>query len=319
MRLSAGTAKVIGLNNIRVDSPPTTAYIMVGESCRRGCCFCTQSIRSDSRRDYLSRVTWPEFDDESAAAGLAEAYSCGSLKRACLQVVDSKESMESAVQTVKKLKAAGNMPINASVYITSPQEADDMLSLGVDTISLPVDVASEELYRKIKGGSLRQLLDMIYGLAEKHPGRVNTHLIAGLGETEEEIIRLIYDLNLHGVSTALFAFTPVRGTPMEDRSQPDVASYRRVQMARYLIVNDMVTIDDFIFVDGELKDVRDLDRLADSLKDGKAFVTSGCPDCNRPYYNERPGGVMYNYPRPLTADEAERALMETGIFGLEGK
>lgn len=319
MRLSAGTAKVIGLNNIKVDSTPTTAYIMVGESCRRGCSFCTQSIRSDSRRDYLSRVTWPEFDDEVAAAGLAEAYNDGSLKRACLQVVDSREGMESAMQTVKRLKATGDMPINASVYITSPEEADALLNLGVDTISLPIDVASEELYSRIKGGSLRKLLDMIYGLAERYPGRVNTHLIAGLGETEEEIIRLIYDLHLHGVSTALFAFTPVRGTPMEERSQPDLGSYRRVQMARYLIVNNMVSIDDFIFIDGELKDVRESDKLADRVKDGKAFMTSGCPDCNRPYYNERPGGVMYNYSRPLTPEEAERALMETGIFGREGK
>ncbi len=41
---------------------------------------------------------------------------------------------------------------------------------------------------------------------------------------------------------------------------------------------------------------------------GVPFRTSGCPDCNRPYYNERPGGVMYNYPRPLTAVEAAAEL-----------
>ncbi|MDI6600711.1 MAG: radical SAM protein [Thermoanaerobacteraceae bacterium] len=315
MRLSAGTAKVMGLNRIKADSLPTTAYIMVGESCRRGCSFCTQSIRSDSRRDYLSRVTWPEFDDEIAVAGLAEACRRGSLKRACLQVVDSRESMEAAIETIKKLKGAGDIPINASVYITSPEEAEALFGLGIDTISLPIDVASRELYSRIKGGSLDRLLDMIYGLAERYPGRVNTHLIAGLGETEEEMIRLIYELHNHGVSTALFAFTPVRGTPMEDKSQPPLDSYRRIQLARYLIINNLVSIDDFIFVDEELKDVRGSDILLKRVKDGNAFMTSGCQDCNRPYYNERPGGVMYNYPRPLTEEEAEKALRETGIFG----
>ncbi len=48
--------------------------------------------------------------------------------------------------------------------------------------------------------------------------------------------------------------------------------------------------------------------LVDLLAAGEAFRTSGCPDCNRPYYNERPGGPLYNYPRPLTASEARREL-----------
>jgi biotin synthase len=26
-------------------------------------------------------------------------------------------------------------------------------------------------------------------------------------------------------------------------------------------------------------------------------------DCNRPFYNESPGGPIYNYPRNLTAQE----------------
>jgi len=41
---------------------------------------------------------------------------------------------------------------------------------------------------------------------------------------------------------------------------------------------------------------------------GEAFQTSGCPGCNRPYYNERPGGFIYNYPRPLSAAETAAAL-----------
>ena len=27
-----------------------------------------------------------------------------------------------------------------------------------------------------------------------------------------------------------------------------------------------------------------------------AFMTHGCPGCNRPYYNERPGDEPYNFP-----------------------
>jgi biotin synthase len=50
--------------------------------------------------------------------------------------------------------------------------------------------------------------------------------------------------------------------------------------------------------------------LNDILQDGAAFQTSGCQGCNRPYYNERPGGVMYNYARPLSPEEAQAAIAE---------
>jgi biotin synthase-related radical SAM superfamily protein len=53
--------------------------------------------------------------------------------------------------------------------------------------------------------------------------------------------------------------------------------------------------------------------LAETLADGVAFQTSGCPDCNRPFYNERPGGPLYNYPRPLTPAEVSRAVTELAI------
>jgi biotin synthase len=49
------------------------------------------------------------------------------------------------------------------------------------------------------------------------------------------------------------------------------------------------------------------------LLKGEAFETSGCADCNRPYYNEQPGGPLYNYPRPLTSEETERAIEEMEI------
>jgi biotin synthase len=57
--------------------------------------------------------------------------------------------------------------------------------------------------------------------------------------------------------------------------------------------------------------------LKNRLVDGIAFETSGCPDCNRPYYNERPGGIMYNYPRRLTRTEVEQAIAESGIMPVQ--
>jgi biotin synthase len=37
-------------------------------------------------------------------------------------------------------------------------------------------------------------------------------------------------------------------------------------------------------------------------------MTSGCPDCDRPYYNEEPKGPLYNFPRRLRDDELSEIL-----------
>jgi biotin synthase len=44
-------------------------------------------------------------------------------------------------------------------------------------------------------------------------------------------------------------------------------------------------------------------KLEKTIESGNPFYTSGCPHCNRPYYNERPSGPMYNYPRPILPEE----------------
>jgi biotin synthase len=50
------------------------------------------------------------------------------------------------------------------------------------------------------------------------------------------------------------------------------------------------------------------DALLEIIRNGEPFQTSGCPGCNRPYYNERPGGHLYNYPRKLYVKEIEEIV-----------
>jgi biotin synthase len=39
-------------------------------------------------------------------------------------------------------------------------------------------------------------------------------------------------------------------------------------------------------------------------------MTTGCKECNRPYYNERPGQIPYNYPYKPTEEEIQKAIEE---------
>jgi biotin synthase len=43
--------------------------------------------------------------------------------------------------------------------------------------------------------------------------------------------------------------------------------------------------------------------IVNIVESGEPFLTSGCPNCNRPFYNEKPGGPIYNYPRSLRPEE----------------
>jgi lipoate-protein ligase A len=188
------------------------------------------------------------------------------------------------------------------------ESAIRLLDGGADRVVLPLDAATPEIYAEVKGGAgWAQVRDGLSLLATRFPGRVGTHLVAGLGETEQELLAVIASLFQERVGVGLFAFTPIPGTRLGDRPPPCLAAYRRVQTGFFLLRSGRVQLKDLRFHFGRLVDpgVDEADLRA-ALADGEAFRTSGCPDCNRPYYNERPGRQPYNYPRPLTADEVRR-------------
>jgi biotin synthase len=138
-------------------------------------------------------------------------------------------------------------------------------------------------------------------------GNVGSNLIVGLGETEREAAELIQRLHDMKVKTVLFAFTPLAGTRLEGLPPPQMEKYRRLQAARHLIVNGHATMEDLSFEGGRITGYGGL-ALESVLGDGVAFMTTGCPSCNRPFYNERPSGPFYNYPRPLTEEEIRKEL-----------
>jgi biotin synthase-related radical SAM superfamily protein len=137
---------------------------------------------------------------------------------------------------------------------------------------------------------------------------VSTHVIVGLGETEKDAAEIIQKCVDMTVLPALFAFTPIRGTAMEDKSPPDVESYRRVQLARYLIVKRSAKFDSMQFDDeGKILDFGlPIQELKEIIESAEPFLTSGCRDCNRPFYNEKPSGPIYNFPKKPNKEEIEK-------------
>jgi biotin synthase len=310
-KLSAGTASVIGKKIIKSDAVPTTAYIMIGEKCRNNCLFCAQARESKAKDSLLSRVTWPEYADHEVVDGIVAAYNSGKVKRTCLQVVNTDDSWNLTLHALDKLQEKQPMPVCVSSHITSLGQAKLLIATGAERICIALDAATPKVYKQVKYGSWDSKWQLLEECADNLPGRITTHLIVGLGETEAEMVETIVRCLAKDITVGLFAFTPLKGTDYAGRTPPDIGSYRRIQIALYLLKQGH-SPDVIRFRSGRIVGF-DVPNLRNILAEGRAFETTGCPDCNRPYYNERPGGVMYNYPRPLTSCEVAQALVESGI------
>ena len=83
--------------------------------------------------------------------------------------------------------------------------------------------------------------------------------------------------------------------------------FRKIQLGRYLIINENKELKDFTFnLKGDIIKINlNKNELKNIIENSNAFMTTGCPGCNRPYYTSRPSGPIYNYPRDLTKTEQE--------------
>ncbi len=314
IKCSAGTASILGLKEIKTDASPTTAYLMTGERCNNDCSFCPQAQNASSRADLLSRVTWPSYERQKVISKISRAFADNKLKRACFQVVNSQDALGETKEFLRDLHAESSVPVCVSCTVDTLEGVQELLEQGADHVSIALDAACERVFREHKSGSWLQKRALLEDTAKAFPGRIATHLIVGLGETEEEMLLTIQEMADLGIIIALFAFTPVRGTRLEKLVAPSLESYRRIQAARYLILKGVIRFENIKFEAGRLSYFGlEREQLLEILAEGEAFRTSGCPDCNRPYYNEKPGGVIYNYALPLTEPQKKQATLELGL------
>ena len=309
IRLSLGTAAQLGLLKMRMESLPTTAYLLHGEGCQMNCAFCLQARDAGRQPGRLGRITWPSFPQEEVVAGLQQAARKGLLQRICLQAVYEPGGSKAVAELLRRLKDVVQLPLSLSAPVHSIAEAALYFEAGAERLSIALDAAAGEIYALYKGGLLQKRLRLLSDCARLWPGRMSTHLICGLGETEAQVALLLERLVKEKITVALFAFTPLKGTPLEQRLPPEPASYRRLQALYYLLRHGHLSAKDLRFDKGRLISFGlDESKLRHLLGGGEAFQTCGCPGCNRPYFNERPGGFIYNYPRPLKQSEIAAAL-----------
>jgi lipoyl synthase len=321
VRVSIGTAIVLRLLDGKLDAAPTTAYLMTYREgkCSANCGFCPQARESKSESQLLSRVTWPTFPIPEVLRALTVAVKQKKIGRICIQALNYPEVFTELKALVVEIKKRCSIAVSVSCQPQTKQNIERLRKAGVDRLGIALDAATESVFNRVKGvgaGGCYSWENQFHLFSEALPvfgkGNVSTHVIVGLGETEKEAVEIVQRCVDLGVLPALFAFTPIRGTALEHSSPPKLESYRRVQLARHLIVSRKANINGMGFNDnGEITSYSvstvALDQIIES---GMAFRTSGCPDCNRPYYNEKPSGPIYNYPKKLDAEQIKKIKTE---------
>ena len=314
VRVSIGSAILLGLINGRIDAKPTTAYLLTYHpgKCTANCGFCPQARGSRGRADMLSRVTWPPFPFSRVIERVKNSVERGEIRRVCIQALNYPEVFQDLVVMTRAILTMIRVPISVSCQPLNSDKLRALAEAGVERVGIPLDAATKAIFERVKGAQVggpyvweRQIEALKNAVEIFGKGKVSTHLIVGLGESEREMAARIQWCVDNGIFPGMFAFTPIPGTSLENLPRPSLKHYRRVQIIHYLITRKLARYEDMRFSE-EGKTLAfgvPTETLERVIHSGRAFLTSGCPHCNRPYYNEKPSGPLYNFPRPLTETE----------------
>jgi biotin synthase len=295
--------------------------------CYAKCAYCGLAANrqaQDAKGPSFIRVKWPLYPLSSMIEKMKEGQH--PFKRVCVSMVTHPKAPEDVCTVINAFASNTDVPVSALLTPTIMKGEADMKRVkeaGADRVGIAIDTATEELFDSLRGSGVGgphkwdryfQAVDEAVAVFGKYNAGV--HLIVGIGETEMEMAKMIDHCYKRGALTHLFSFFPEAGSLLEKHERPTMGTYRRMQIARYLICEAGKSFSDFTFSeDGKLMDFgADVDKL---IEIGLPFMTSGCPGkdglmaCNRPFSNERPSEPLRNYH--FTPDDDDKKMIACQI------
>lgn len=308
IKVSIGSTSVLGLKNLKQNYPVSTIYLLTPGKCLRDCKYCSLAKSSNAEEKFLSRVVWPTFDLDDVIERILKNRN--EIKRVCIQTVNNRFSKEIYLKILKEISE--KIKVSISINTENDNLINELFSNGVDRVGIALDVATERNYEFLRGGDFFKKINFILKIGKKYEGKISTHIIVGLNETDFEILDLYKLFITNKINVGLFAFTPIKGTYLEKNPPPKLIRYRKIQLGTKLIEFGY-DLKDFKFKNsGELIGFPKFD--LDEIIKLKPFNTRGCPDCNRPFYNERPSGEIYNYPFDPEYEKIKKEIIDLGIL-----
>lgn len=154
------------------------------------------------------------------------------------------------LESAAAVKAAIDIPLQVQC---EPPEDDfwfqALKDVGVDAIGMHLEAVSQRVREAIMPGKASVPMSRYisaYKAAVEVFGRgnVSTYILAGLGDTEEEIISVSTMLIDLGVYPFVVPFTPVAGTPLENHPMPDPEMLKRIfSILGPILKDNMMTSD----------------------------------------------------------------------------
>lgn len=132
------------------------------------------------------------------------------------------------------IKLASGLPVQAQCE--PPADFgwfDKLRRAGVDSLGLHLEAVTERVRRRIMPGKAEVPVSVYLeafasAVACFGRGQVSTYLLAGLGDTREEILEMCERLVTLGVYPFVVPFVPIAGTALEDEPPPEPAFMRDV-------------------------------------------------------------------------------------------
>lgn len=317
LRISLAAAMTLGMRPGRFYRNATLECINLlmtyEEGCAANCAYCgLQRVREGTydKKSFI-RVPWPVVSLEEI---ITRCKTNPQVKRICLSMITHGRAVKDAETILQRLhEELPEIPLSllCTPTLLRREHLEMYRAIPVERLGIAVDGATPEIFDAFRGKGVKgphrweKYWELFQDALEVFgQDRVGIHLIVGLGETEEEMIRLIDRIRKAGGSTHLFSFFPEPGSKLEGRPQPPAGQYRRCQLARYLIDQDLAGAEEFSFNEkGQIVSFglspEELERV---IASGVPFMTSGCPGpdgrtvCTRPYGDCAPGEDIRSYP-----------------------
>lgn len=298
--------------------------------CAARCAYCGLSHQRKGEYGEKSfiRVTWANYALDEIIERISQRQK--RVKRICISMITNKRSIADTRDICARLRSSFDIPVSLLVSPTIITR-EDLLAFkaaGADKIGVAIDLATPELFEKYRGKGVGgphdwdKYMDRLEAAIKIFGHRnAGSHFVTGMGETEKEMVDMIQRVQNMGGWTHLFSYFPEADSQMKDHPMPDMDHYRRIQLARYLIdenishARQMRYDDQDRIVDFGIRPQR-LDAVINS---GEPFRTSGCEGydgevaCNRPYANSRPGPDIRNFPFAPEAKDIERIRRQMGL------
>ncbi len=154
-------------------------------------------------------------------------------------------------ESAAAVKAAVDLPIQAQC---EPPDEDAwftrMREAGVDSLGMHLEAVTPEVRRRVMPGKAEVPVERYLGafasaVAVFGRGQVSTYILAGLGDTAEEILTMCERLVTIGVYPFVVPLVPISGTPLESTPAPTPALMHSLlqPLARLLIQNGLKATD----------------------------------------------------------------------------